>query len=342
MTWTPTHISLLKLALFTPALVYFAVDLWLLQGPVWQFMHAEKEEKQVDVSTLAAQVQGESITRAQLARYEAELDLLAGRAAPEAARRPLYLMEMVRHSLLRNRARYNDKNLPPCRDEAEAEVARLASRYASEAEFEAALASQGYTKASFTNRVEARLREAALLERALAPHIEPTEAEVAAAYQNMQAELCLPERRAVKHIFLATLHKDTEAVRSEAQALLDRLNAGEADFATLARKHSEDERSAPLGGALGVLQNNDKTPLPELPLFGNAAIPAGVPTLAQSKWGWHILLAGDIEPARTPTLEECRASLVSALRSARREAALRHYLESDVCQNRKHIIFHNR
>ncbi len=338
MTWTPTKISLLKLALFTPAIAYFAVDLWLCQGPVWHLLHPEKP--QVDVSTLAAEVQGEPISLRQLARYEAEQDMLAGRSTAEAARRPLYLMDMVRHTLLRNRTRYNDKNLPPRREDAKAELARLASRYPHEAVFVMALASQGYTKEMFTNRMEARLREADLLTRALAPHIALSDEELAAAYESMKEELRLPEHREVGHIFLASLNKDAEAVRAQAQALLDQLNAGEADFATLARAQSEDERSSPQGGTLGVLANDHKNPLPELPLFGENAIPANTPVLAQSKWGWHILLAGEMQASRIPSLEECRQSVASALRSARREMALRHYLESDVTQNRKRIIFY--
>ncbi len=339
MTWTPTKISLLKLALFGTALAYTAADVWFFEGPMWRTLHPEKPQP-IDPALLAAEVQGEPITLAQLARYEAEQDMLAGRSEPERARRPLYLMEMVRHALLLNRTRYNDRNLPACREEAEAEVARLASRYPSAEVFEQALASQGYTRESFTNRAEARLRESALLERALTPYTEPSEEDLRAAYENMQAELHIPARRELKHIFLATLNKDAEALRADAQSLLDKLAAGEADFATLARERSEDERSAPLGGVLGFMADDDKNPLPELPLFGDNAIPANTPTLARSKWGWHILLAGDIQPARVPTFEDVRASLASALGCARREQSLRDYLESDVKQNRKRIIFH--
>ncbi len=341
MTWTPTKISLLKLALFGSALAYTAADVWFFEGPVWRTLHPDKPV--IDTATLAAEVHGEPITLAQLARYEAEQDMLAGRKVPETARRPLYLMEMVRHSLLRTRTRYNDKNLPPCRAEAEAEVARLASRYPSEAAFTLALASQGYSRKSFTDKLEARLRELAMLERALAPHIEPTEEEISAAYENVKGELTLPARRRVEHIFLATLNQDSHAVRARAEALLARLNAGQADFATLAREVSEDERSARQGGVLGVLADDKgRNPLPELPLFGANALPAHTPTLAQSRWGWHILRAGELEPARVPTFEECRPSITSALRSARRETALRTYMESDVRQNRNRIIFHNR
>ncbi len=340
MTWTPTRISLLKLALFGTALAYTAADVWLFEGPVWHALHPEPQ--QVDTSGWAAEVLGEPITLAQLTRYETEQDALAGRDKPEAFRRPLYLTEMVRHTLLRTRARYNDKNLPPSREEAEAEVARLASRYPTEEAFTLALASQGYTRAGFTDRVEARLREFSLLERALAPYLEPSEKDIADAYESVKEELALPERREVKHIFFATLNKDAEAVRARAQALLLHLGAGDgAAFLELqAASHSEDERSAPHQGSLGLIANDDNNPLPELPLFGEKAIPADTPTLAQSRWGWHILKAGPVQPAHVPTLEECRESITTALRSARREAALRQYLESDFTGNKKRILFH--
>ncbi len=342
MTWTPARLALLKLAIFTPALAYLFVDLLVWKGPVWHFLYADLAAER-SLSPLVAEVNGEAITEAQLDRYAAEQDMLAGYAEPQPQRRALHLMDMVRRTLLRTRTRYNDKNLPPCREEAEAEVARLASRYADEQAFEQALASQGYTRAAFTDKVAVRLREFALLERALDPYIEPRDEDIAAAYESVKDELALPPSRELSHIFLATLNKDAEAVRAAAQRLMECLERGETDFATLARKTSEDRRSAAAGGALGMVQASRRSPLGELPLFGEGAIPAGKPTLAQSKWGWHILLAGEVQPARTPALEECRESLRSALRSARREAALRDYLNSDIqnARSKKRLIFHN-
>ncbi len=335
----PLKYVVLKATLLAAAACYTALDLWAWHGPLWNAMYTEEPK---DTSHLAAEVHGEPVTLAQLARYEAEQDLLAGRTHPDAARRPLYLMDMVRQTLLRTRTRYNDKNLPSCRQEAEAEVARLASRYADAGSFEQALASQGYTRESFTNKAEVRLRTLAMLERALAPMVEPGNDEVTAAYESVKDELHLPARRHVSHLFLSTIGKDAEEIRAQAQSLLDRLNAREATFADLAREASEDARSAPQGGELGMLANDATNPLPELPLFGETAIPAGVPTLARSKWGWHILIAGDIEPERIPSLDECHDSLRSALRSARREAALRNYTNNDVSENRKRIRIYHR
>ncbi len=279
---------------------------------------------------LVAVVYGEPITRAQLNRHEAEQDALAGRTAPQPERRASMLMELVRAKLLRIRTRYNDTRLPDCRAAAEAEVLRLASRAESPAAFETLLQSQGYTgRKQYTDKLETRLLGATLLENAIAPHTQVSEAEVERVFSLLQDELLVPESRRVSHIFLETLHKDTQAVRQQAEELLRRLQNGE-DFAELARSASQDAHSAPDGGELGIVENSAERPLPELPLFGEGAIPAGVPTMAQSKWGWHILLAGETQPARTRTLDECRESLRSAIEGVRREQATNAWFQGAV------------
>lgn len=312
--------STIKLVIFGSVLLYLGVDLLAWHGPVWNVMYGGKTAAP-SRSEIVAEVYGEPITRAQLNRHEAEQDALAGRTAPQPARRAAMLMELVRGKLLRIRTRYNDTRLPDCRAAAEAEVERQATRAESPEAFEAWLQSQGYTnRKQYTDKLEARLLGAALLENAIAPYTEVSDEEVERIFNQLQSELPAPESRQVSHIFLETLHKDPEAVRRQAEELLRRLQNGE-DFAALARTASQDSHSAPKGGDLGIVENTAERPLPELPLFGEGAIPPGVPTIAQSKWGWHILQAGEIQPARTRTPEECRASIRTAIESVRREQA---------------------
>lgn len=271
---------------------------------------------------IVAEVYGEPLTLAQLNRYEAEQDALAGRDKPQAARRASMLMELVRQKLVRIRTRYNSKQLPDCRAKAEQEISRLATRAADDDAFDAWLKGQGYAdRKQYTDRLTTRLQSAALLERAVAPHCEVSDEEVEQVYARLADELPMPASRTVSHIFLETLHKDPATVRQQAEELLQRVQRGE-DFAALAREHSQDANTAPRGGLLGRMDDTTTRPLPELPLFGDNAIPPATPTLVQSKWGWHILLAGDIAPARKLTADECRQSIRSAIASVRREQAL--------------------
>lgn len=317
----------LKLGIFSTVLLYLAVDLWFWHGPVWSYIHKGAAEK--DTSKLVATVYGEDLSKEQLSRLRREMAWLRGLNGDEegALDADTCLMELMNRSMLRIATRYNDKNLPLCREEAEAEVAGLASRADSDEAFDAQLRSQGYTRKSFTDKVQARMRSRALLERAVAEHCDVSDEAVALHYELVRDSLRLPERRMLHHIFFAFDGKDADDVQARAEATLRALEAG-ADFESLARERSEDERSAPQGGALGIIPDSHERLLPELPLFGAEAIPAGKPTLAQSRWGWHILLAGPVEAARTPTLEECRESLRSAIRSAQREIAVGQYFDT--------------
>ena len=328
----------IKLALFTTGLGYLAIDLWVVEGPVYRMLHplqtAAAEEP-------VATVNGEPITEAQLARHTAEQNLLAGRELADNTRRASMVLGLVNSSMLRIQARYNDRNLPPQKQEAQAEMARLQSRAADEHAFDAALQSQGYTREHFAAKLEARLLELATLERAVGKHSAVEKEALALHYDQVKDELEIPASRTVKHIFLATLEKDPAAVKAAAEALLGRIQAGE-PFADVAKECSEDERSAPKGGDLGTLYDDGTLPLEELNLFGETPLAAGTPTLVQSRWGWHIVLAGPVTAAYTPSLDECRDSLRSAIESAQREIAADAYFNAALKEGRakKHIIIH--
>lgn len=341
MRLSPLKVYALKLTLFSTVLAYLAVDLWWWHGPVWQAMHSQEPSGKT-TKTVVAEVLGETLTAEQWARYETEQNFLAGREASNELRRISMLMDMVRAATLRIRTRYNDKNIPDLRQVAEKEVARLATRARTPEEFEGWVRSQGYKNSQeLTNKVEVRLRSLFQLERAIAPLCEVTDTEVEKHYHLLKDQLVLPAHRTAKHIFLETHGKDAQQVHKKAQELLIRLKEGES-FTQLAREYSEDLRTAPQGGELGLIWNDERRPLPELPLFDEGAIPAGTPHLLQSRWGWHIIQAGEITPARRQTLAECRDSIRAALISAQREIAIDTYFTTGVREGirRQNIKIH--
>lgn len=339
VTWTPLKIYALKLALFTTVLGYMTLDLMVLHGPVYQFLHAPGKTAPEGVAI----VNGERISPAQFARYAAEQNVLSGRegAEPAEGQEATLALGMVREAMVRLRTRYNDLHLPDMHAVAEEEVARLESRCTSTQSFEAQLASQGYTRRSFTDKVETRLRGMVLLDRAVEKVAVVENPAIVAHYRQLKEELTIPASRPVRHIFFAFEENDPAAVRNRAELALKRLQAGE-DFSELAAELSEDERSREDGGRLGTLYDDGRTPLPELPLFGENAIAAGEPVLAESRWGCHILLAGPVTPAYTPSLDECRETLRTAIISAQRELGLNSYFKTALNEglHSKHIQIH--
>lgn len=326
----------IKLAIFSATLAYLAGDLFLWRGAAWRTLHAG--EPRAAAEQPLAVVYGEGVSAAQLERYVAEQNWLRGRESCSAAERTSMLMDMVRGAILRIRARYNDTNLPDAAAAARQEVERLATRARSAEEFDAWLAGQGLTRQSFTRRVEAAMKAAAQLERAVQPLCQVSDEDVARHYELLKDELTLPAHRPLKQIFLATLGDSAEAVQRRAQALLERLEGGE-EFAALARAHSEDDHSAAAGGDLGEVYDEASFPLPELRLFGEGALPAGQPALVESRWGWHILLPGEITPARPLTLEEARESLRTAIQSAQYELSTRAWFDEAIREafHKKHL-----
>ncbi len=341
MKWSPLKVYTLKLTLFSTVLAYLAVDMWWWHGPIWQAMHTNQAANNVQ-QHVVAEVLGEYISEEQLARYEKEQRFLSGKESTDDLRRTSMLMDLVRAATLRIRTRYNDKNIPDYREAAEEEAARLAGRAQNTEQFEAWVQSQGYESVQdFTTQIEVRLRCLHQLERAIEPFCKVTDEDIKRHYELLKDSLIAPEQRTASHIFLETHNKDASEVQKKAQHILQRLQAGES-FTDLARSCSEDTQSSARGGNLGVIANDARRPLPEIPLFGESALPAHTPQLVQSRWGWHILQLGEIQPLRPLSLQECRDSIESALISAQREIAIDTYFTTGVREGirRKSIKIH--
>ena len=102
-----------------------------------------------------------------------------------------------------------------------------------------------------------------------------------------------------------------EAIHGEAAA------AG-ADFAALAREHSEDGATAPAGGELGFVVRGQTVPAFEEALF--ALQPGEIGPLTESRFGFHVIRADERRDARVVPFEEAgrgiRRMLVEQARQA--------------------------
>lgn len=327
-----TKFIVIKLFIFAVALIYLIGDLYVWHGAVARQFDRSCATLRVpndDSSPVRTEVFGEGITENQLARRTAELALLIGKKDPRqiATMRGNARTDLIRSAILRIKARYNDREFPNLRSEAQLEVAREASRFDSPAIFKAALKSQGYTEDVWIDRIETRLKESFMLSRATEPAVRVSDEDVLTAYNQVKDELIVPASRVCRQIFLASLDKSPDVLKEQADIIIRKLQNGE-DFATLAQQFSEDENSKQCGGNLGQIFDSARRPLKDLPLFDETVVPNGRPVILQSRWGLHLILAEPILPARTATFEESEDSLRSALLNARRELAVRTYFNT--------------
>lgn len=321
MKLSALKIYAMKLALYTGGLLYLAVDLFVWQGPLWGILNNKSGQNNANetASPTVLSIYGEKISAQQRDRRAAEFEKLG--VAPDA----LTLTtenDLINNGLLRIRTRYNDKKIPDFTAEAQADLVSILSRAKDEKQVEECIVSQGYSKETFAHKLAAIRRQQHYLEDTIKDKITVSETDVLSVVAQMEDTLVLPEHRQVSHIFLATHNKDEAVVKARAEELLQLIQANPESFADLAKQHSDDARTAPLGGDLGIIYAHQQIPLKEIHLFGDDHIEAGVPTLVRSKWGWHIICAGEIQEPRPLTGEEYNDSISTAISSYKTDKAI--------------------
>jgi len=115
-----------------------------------------------------------------------------------------------------------------------------------------------------------------------------------------------PEQVRASHILLKTEGKDEAAVKAAAEKVLQEAKGG-ADFAELAKKYSEDESNAKLGGDLDYFSRGRMVPEFEEAAFG--AQPGLLPELVKTGYGFHIIKVVDKKAGSTRTFDEVKAQI---------------------------------
>ena len=137
-----------------------------------------------------------------------------------------------------------------------------------------------------------------------------TDAEIGAYYQERRDEFTEPEEVCASHILVkvkatpaSTEGHPEEEARKIAQSALDQVRGG-ADFATVARKVSEDVGSAPQGGDLGCSPRGRM-----VPEFDNAAFalePGQISELVKTPFGYHVIRVASKKQETVPALAQVK------------------------------------
>lgn len=147
--------------------------------------------------------------------------------------------------------------------------------------------------------------------QALRGSITPTDEEVRTYYNTNIDQFSNPEQVRASHILFKTEGKDEAAVRKQAEAVLKQARAG-ADFAELARKHSEDEASKAGGGNLGFFGRGAMVKQFEDAAF--ALEPGQISDLVQTSYGFHIIKVEEKRAAGQRPIDEVRDQIVEQLK----------------------------
>ena len=315
-----------RMAIYGIAILYIALDMYVLHGPLSRMidrMHGEGIEEQIaKVPTgLVATVNTWPITTADLDRGVWDYCTVRGMNLEELdAKRLEVIRAVVLGDLINDLAVYHFARVNPVSvDEAEIDeaVAQVRGHFTSDEQFAERLAAQEMDRAKFREYMADQVHQRKWLEAKAAKHITVSEEEVQARFDNDEAARTVPERWRARHIFMATLDKDPVAVGEKIAAVGAALAAGELTFEEAAKKHSDDARTKRIGGDLGFFSRArmpkdfmDKVSAQEVGQVGEPF---------RTKLGWHIVEVTEHLPQREATLDEVRDEIRAHIESQKRK-----------------------
>ncbi|NLO27344.1 MAG: hypothetical protein GX113_04070 [Actinobacteria bacterium] len=192
------------------------------------------------------------------------------------------------------------------------------------------------------DKLKANYKESMLLQRVYEKVIEdveePTDADIAAYYEENKDAFQLEETRTVRHILIKPANSVADDTTSEitdadwADALttakkVRNLLIGGGDWTQLAAEYSDDTYSASRGGDVGAIEENGEM----VPEFEDAAFSLKAHEISEpvkSMFGYHVIQVTEISEARLETLEEARESISAQLLYEKQGEAWLKWLDS--------------
>jgi peptidyl-prolyl cis-trans isomerase D len=151
---------------------------------------------------------------------------------------------------------------------------------------------------------------------AIADQVTVSDAEVTAYYQQNQKRFTDAESRRASHILIAVKKDasaaDKAAAKAKAEAVLAEVRKAPADFAKIAKAHSQDPASAELGGDLDVVEKG-ALPKPVEDAIYNLK-QGEISNVVESEFGYHILTVTALKPAEVKPLDTVKGEIVADLK----------------------------
>jgi peptidyl-prolyl cis-trans isomerase C len=268
-----------------------------------------------ELPAILARVNGEAIERWEVEAALREITLMNLHPIPQAERDELVrtlLDRIIGHHLAAQLARARSLGVSDA--EVDADLAAMRREFSSDRTFNETLASFRLSRDQLRQQRRVSLQVANLVRVAIAPTVSVSRAEVEAYYRENADRFQLPEAVRASHILIRVNAEATPEQRGDASRkaadLVDQIRRG-ADFARLAREHSEDASTARDGGALGHVPRGQMDPAFEAAAF--ALKPGGLSDVVETPFGFHVIRVEERREARMPALDEVRADITALL-----------------------------
>jgi peptidyl-prolyl cis-trans isomerase C len=275
-----------------------------------QVITAQELDQTVSAMTRQFAAYGRNIPSNQLARLRYDV-----------------LEQMVTHELALQEAKGHES--ADLDDQVKKEVDATRQRLGGEEAFTNALASMNVSEEEYTKRVREDEIVRDRLEQIAATKIKITPEEVRKFYDDNRDKMKIQERVRASHILIRVPADATDEVKTqkltEVKSVQTLLKQGE-KFPDVARKYSEDPVSAREGGDLGYFTRGQMVPEFEMVAFSLKT--NEISDIVTTKFGYHILLITDRQPAGERSFDDVKADIEKYLRASKdREVAAEHAKE---------------
>lgn len=227
---------------------------------------------------------------------------------------------MIQQELIRQAA--DAQGIEVTSAEIDAALAELNEPFSNSEEFLRRLDTEGFTEEEYREHLRRMIAATRYLDGIRTAESTVTDQELETYYRENERRLTLPEQVRVRHILLAWkplgTTDDRAALREQMTPILQQARSG-ADFAELAKKHSEDS-TASAGGDTGFFFRGQMVPAFEAVAF--ALQPGDVSDMVETPFGMHILRVEERREARLLPLDEVREQLRDHVRQEKMESAV--------------------
>lgn len=292
-----------------------------------------------ELPEVIARVNGETISRDELEGAVRSYAANTGSEIRPDNRAEVYrgvLDELIAFRLLGTELK--TRGIEVGREEIDAALGELRRRFPNDGAYRRALAEQKLTADQLRERTKQTLLINRLLEREVGNGIEVAPAEVARFYEANPDRFQQPEAVRLSHILIGLPEGAGDAQRKAAEAraasLAERARKGE-NFAALAKAHSQDA-SRERGGDIGfVVRGQAQKP------FEDAAFalqPGEVSGPVETRYGFHVIKAGERRPAQKVPFGQAAAQVEEYLAGQKREEKMREYVNRLKSSNKVEIL----
>jgi peptidyl-prolyl cis-trans isomerase C len=156
-----------------------------------------------------------------------------------------------------------------------------------------------------------------------------TEVEAREFYQQEKERFQMPESAQARHILIKVDQEDNAKAKAEKKAKIEdlrkKLLAG-ADFAALAKEHSDCPSGLRSGGDLGTFSRGQMVPAFENAAFNQPLKEIG--PVVETSFGYHIIQVIERNKEKTLAYDEVKDKIMDGLKMKREQEAFKEYLQT--------------